>query len=180
MRIINGEKHKIKDDELSILSFWVAMKVVPAEFAEKRFELHITPMSERCAMMEERKIPNFFHLFLGGHSTGHNSAWLRHSWTMSFSPKGPIPPLDWRQRNAQSVAFILGPIFMYILNVRLLGFVPEEHFKFGKMIKIYPSKRHFLRWPQKPLKKIETDVIAFMSQDLTESDGVKFIPELPA
>lgn len=179
LRMINGESHKIKDGELATLSFWVVMKVITAEFSEKSSKLHVTPVNERRAMMEERKIPNFFNIFLGVHSTGHNSAWHRHSWTMSLSPKGPTPPLERRERNAQSIAFILGPIFIYILNVRLQGFNPEQHFKFGKMIKIHPSKRHFLRWPQKPLKKIETDVIAFMSQDLTESHGVKFIPEIP-
>ena len=179
IRMINGEKHKITCDELNQLSFWIAMKVVTAEFAQKNETLDVTPLNERRAMMEERKIPTFFNLFLGVHSTGHNSAWYRHSWTMSLSKKGPNPPLEGRQRNAQSIAFILGPIFIYVLNVRLNGFVPEEYFKFGNMKRLHPSKRHFLRWPQKPLRKVESDIIAFMSHDLIESNNVKFVPEMP-
>jgi len=179
LRMINGEKHKITNAELNLFSFWIAMKVVTAEFAEKKEALDVTPLTERQEMMNDRKMPSFFNLFIGVHSTGHNSAWNRHSWTMSYSSKGPTPPLEGRQRNAQSIALMLGPIFIYVLNVRLLGFMPEKHFQFGKMKMIYPSNRHFLRWPQKPLKRVETNVIAFMSQDLTESEDVKFIPEVP-
>ena len=179
LKMLNGQKFKISNEELRIFSFWVAMKIVTAEFAEKKESLNVTPLNERRLMMEERKIPSFFNIFLGVHSTGHNSAWLRHSSTMSFSPSGPTPPLEGRQRNAQSISFMIGPIFIYVLNVRLLGFVPEQHFKFGKIKRIWPSKMNFLKWPQKPLKKIETNVLAYMIQDLTESENTIHIPKMP-
>lgn len=179
VRMISGEKHKLSRDQLDILSFWIAMKAVTAEFIEKAESLEVTPPEERLSMMEARKIPSYFNIFIGVHSTGHNSAWFRHSWTMAYSPNGPSPPLEGRRRNAQSIAFIIGPIFFYILNVRLNGFIAKDMFNFGKLNNIYPSKRQFLRWPQKRLPRSETDRIAFMTQDYTESTQVMFIPELP-
>lgn len=179
LKMLHGQKCKLSKDELHLLCFWVVLKVVVAEFAEKNESLNVTPYRERRSMMKEKKIPPYFNIFLGLHSTGHVSAWLRHSWTMAFSPKGPTPALENRQRNAQSISFMIGPVFIYVLHVRLLGFLPEAHFKFGKMRKIWPSKMSFIRWPQKPLKRVETDVIAFMTQDLSESDEVKHVPDMP-
>jgi hypothetical protein len=179
LKMVNGESFKVKSEELHKLSFWVAMKVVVAEFAERNEPLHVTPEEERRAMMNDRKIPSYFNIYIGAHSINHNSAWLRHSWTMAFSKKGPTPPLEGRNRNAQSIAFVIGPIFFYVLNVRLLGFDPYGYFNFGKLKRIWPSKMQFLRWPQNKLEKVETDVIAFMSQDLSESAQVKHVPEMP-
>lgn len=179
VRMISGGKHKLLRDELDVLSFWVALKIVTSEFVDKSESLEVTPWQERRKMMETREIPKYFSIFAGVHSTGHNSAWFRHSWTMAYSPNGPSPPLEGRQRNAQSIAFILGPVFFYVLDVRLDGFVAREHFDFGRLSNIYPSRRHFLRWPQKPLPRNETDRIAFMTQDYTESENVTFIPEIP-
>jgi hypothetical protein len=179
VRLISGEKHKLSRDELDVLSFWVAMKVVTAEFAERAESLEVTPPEVRKRMMETRKIPDYFNISMGVHSTGHNSAWFRHSWTMAYSRSGPTPPLDGRQRNAQSIAFLIGPIFFYILNVRLDGFIAKDKFDFGKMSNIHPSKRQFLRWPQKRMPRNDSDRIAFMTQDFTESNEVMFVPELP-
>lgn len=180
LNLINGQKFKITKAEIEALAFWVALKVVTAEFAEKKESLYVTPFEERQEMMNKRKIPSFFNIFVSGHSIGHNSAWLRNSWTMAFSPKGPTPAMEGRHRNAQSIAFVVGPIFFYVLNVRLLGFIPEQHFNFGNLKKIWPSKMTFLRWPQKPLTKLETDVLAYMALDLIESDTVNYVPEMPS
>lgn len=179
LKLIGGKKQKITDAELKTLSFWVAMKVVTAEFAEKKESLEVTPLRERKAMMESRKLPSYFNIFIGVHSTDHNASWLRHSWTSSFSKEGPTPPLEGRQRNAQAISFMIGPVFFYVLNVRLLGFIPEKYFKFGNLKKIFPSKVHFIRWPQKRISRTETNIIAFMAQDLTESETVKHMPEMP-
>lgn len=180
LKMIGGKKCKITEGEIKKISFWIALKIVTAEFAEKKERLDVTPYGERRAMMEERKIPSYFNIFVATHSTGHNSAWLRHSWTLAFSRNGPTPPLEDRQRNSQAISFIVGPIFFYVLHVRVLGFLPENHFNFGPMKKLWPSKMSFVRWPPKrPLRKIESDVIAFMAQDFTESDRVRFVPDIP-
>lgn len=121
-------------------------------------------------------MPSYFNIFISGHSIDHNSAWVRHSWTMAFSPSDPTPSMDGRQRNSQSISFVIGPIFIYVLNVRLVGFVPDKYFKFGEIKNIWPSKMNFLRWPQKPLTKLETDVLAYMSHELIDSDSVKHTP----
>lgn len=178
LKMINGPKCKLSQAELEKLSFWITLKIVTAEHADKKEKLLVTPFEERHAMMVERKIPPHFNIYVGGHSTGQNSAWLRHSWTMAFSPEGPIPALAGRERNSQAISFIIGPIFIYVLQARLLGFVPEQHFKFGKLKRIWPSKMHFLKWPQKRLKRIETDIIAYMALDLIENS--KHIHELPS
>lgn len=179
LKLIGGKKLKVSDLELKALSFWLAMKVVTAEFAEKKESLEVTPQRERKAMMEHKKMPSYFNIFIGVHSTGHNSSWLRHSWTSAYSKDGPTPPLEGRRRNAQAISFMIGPVFFYVLNVRLLGFLPEKYFKFGKLKKIFPSKTHFVRWPQKALSRTETNIIAFMAQDFTESEIVKHIREMP-
>lgn len=180
LNMIGGKKIKITRSEIELFSFWVALKVVTAEFANKTENISVTPYVDRHAMMTDRKMPPFFNVFISTHSTGHNSAWLRHCWTMAFSPNGPFPPLEGRQRNSQAITFFVGPIFIYIVNVRLLGFLPEQHFKFGPLIKIWPSKMNFIRWPpRQPLRKIESDVIAYMAQDFQESDVVKHLDKMP-
>lgn len=180
LNMIGGKEIEITYVDIQKLAFWIALKIVTAEFANKDENIYVTPHIERRVMMDERKIPPFFNIFVGTHSTGHNSAWLRHSWTMSYSPNGPIPPLEGRQRNAQAISFIIGPIFIYAMHIRLLDFFPEKHFKFGTMIKIWPSKNGYVKWPpRKALKKYETDVLAFMAQDFNESNAVKHILEMP-
>lgn len=179
LKLISGTSCELSKNETSSISFWIAMKLVTAEFAEKAENLEVTPFSERKAMMEKRQIPNYFNIFIGSHSTGHNSAWLRSSWTMALSPLGPDPKLEGRERNSQSVSFIIGPIFIFVINIRLNSFDINANFNFGKLKKIHPSNRDFLKWPQKPLRKIQTDKIAFMCQDFIENPQVKYIKDLP-
>ncbi|GAB1263174.1 hypothetical protein [Aurantivibrio plasticivorans] len=181
LKMIEGKKCKISKEELEALSFWVALKVVVAEHANNKEDLSVTPSSDRRLMMEDKKIPNYLNIFIGNHSTGHNSAWLRYSWTMAYSPNGPSPPLLGHQRNAQAISFMVGPIFFYVLQVRVLGFSPERHFNFGPLLRIWPSKKNFLRWPPKrPLRKRETDIIGYMAQDFTEGKNTRYIPEMPS
>ncbi len=146
LNMIGGKEIEITYDDIQKIAFWIALKIVTAEFANKDENLRVTPQIERRAMMDERK----------------------------------IPPLEGRQRNAQAISFIIGPIFIYVMHVRLLDFFPEKHFKFGTMIKIWPSKNGFVKWPpRKALKKYETNVIAFMAQDFNESDAAKHKIEMP-
>lgn len=55
LKMLNGPKLKISNAELKQLSFWVALKIVTAEFADKKEQLDVTPLSERRAMMEDKK-----------------------------------------------------------------------------------------------------------------------------
>jgi hypothetical protein len=84
LKMTEEKSCKISQEEIRTFCFWVAMKVVTAEHAERGEPLEVTPPYERLLMMEQREMPSYFNVFIGTHSTGHNSAWLRNSWTLAL------------------------------------------------------------------------------------------------
>ena len=169
--ILRKEVFDISPSDQIVLSRWVAMKVIVGEHSEGN--THVTPFSDRNALMMEGRVPAYFYICIGSHEQKHNSAWLRTSYTLSLSRKGPQPPLGNRNRNSQSIGMIVGPLFIWALAIRHDDIAADEFVHFNKVRQIFPSTEEPIKWP---IKDILTDsqmsTIVYALQDIKHRPNV--------
>lgn len=149
VRIFKEEKFVMGRTEQENLSRWIATKVIVGEHAEKNIE--VTPKKDRESLMSDKKIPEYFAIYIGKHSHEHDTAWLRTSMVLALSPEGPNPDLKGLQRNAQTVAFICGPLFVFVFSVREKDIDPTTFFNIKRLIRLLPVEMDTISWPPSEL-----------------------------
>ena len=127
----------------------------------------------------EKRIPEYFAIYIGIHSAESDTAWLRISQTVALSPKGPNPPLGDLKRNTQTVSFICGPLFVFAFSIREKGINPTEFFNLGNLKQIYPIADNIVILPQNGiLSPIDMGRFAYALNSMKEMSNVKYAGDL--
>lgn len=135
---IRGYRYTLSESMASDLALWACVKAIVGEHAEGNMAL--TPAEDRNRVCKESTIPGYFRIFIGRHSSATQVAYLRHSTTVSRSMSGPVPPLPKGiARNIQSVTFLVGPTFFYVLAARVDDLDLDEVFSFRKIVRLWPA-----------------------------------------
>ena len=136
--LMNGKRPSLNIEQLNILSTWTATKVMVAEHGGDRSPL--TPFEDRHNLYLNGVIPAYFRIYLGLHSSKTETAYHRHSTTVSRTLKGPCPPLPTGiTRNIQTTSFLIGPLLMHTISARVDDFDIDEIFHSSILLKIFPS-----------------------------------------
>jgi len=177
-KILKNEEVVLHENDQEILAKWITMKVITGEHADEG--ICVTPKSDRHSLRTQKKIPEYYVIYIGKHNHASDSAWLRISQTLALSPDGPNPPLGSLNRNTQSVAFICGPLFVFVFAVREKGINSTEFFNLPKMERIFPINNKEVRFPPTEiLSSIDMGKIAWALDDMKNMNNVKYIEEMP-
>jgi hypothetical protein len=178
VKMFKKDRFVIANSEQTILSKWIAVKVIVGEFADS--EIYVTPKADRLKLKESSVIPNYFAIYIGAHNSQSDSAWLRTSNTLAVSPKGPNPPMGDLNRNTQSVAFICGPLFIYVFASREEAIDSSNFFTFGKLVRLYPLQNNDLHWPpSNVLSESEIGKIAWALNQIGQYVKTTHIGDIP-
>ena len=178
VKFLKDEVFTLNQSDQQILSRWIVMKSITGEHAEKN--LHVTPTADRLSLRSHQRIPDYFAIYLGRQLTESNSAWLRISQTLGLSMDGPSPPLDGLKRNFQSIAFLCGPLFLYVLAARVDNFDVVNAFRFEHLVRLWPVCNSTINWPPKHvLTPREMGRIAYALDDMKSLPNVKYGGDLP-
>lgn len=178
LKMIKGEKLSIRESDQELLSRWIALKVIVGEHAEKG--IHVTPKRDRYLLKDENKIPEYFAIYVSGHNSKSDTAWLRISNTLALSPKGPNPPLGNLKRNTQSVAFLCGRMFIFVFASREDGINPTKFLKVDKLKRLYPIESEHIELPTKNLlTEQEMGKLAWALDELEKYSNVHYGGNLP-
>jgi hypothetical protein len=105
----------------------------------------ITPIQDRKAFYLHQLIPSYFSIYIGVHSTSSRSGFVRNS--MALSPSKSLEKsvkelnLKGLVKNTQSISFICGKLFIYILASRVDGINIRDRFDLSSMVRICPKKK---------------------------------------
>jgi hypothetical protein len=132
--VIGSEKVYIDEQLQNLLSKWIVMKVLVSEQSEEGTQ--VTPKEDIKSFYDNGRIPEYFRVYLGKHDTENKSDYMRCSYTFSLSDKGPIEPMYGLQRNTQTIAFLLGPVFIYVIACRETSLRIWQKFRLNEVISI--------------------------------------------
>jgi hypothetical protein len=174
--IIEGEDFTLGKASLSDLARWVVMKVIVLEQSEENTQ--VTPESDRIGFCNGL-MPKYFNVFMGRQDSSHSSGILRQSITIGLPEEG-LPKLNGMKRNTQTVSFILGPIFFYVITCRLDNFDLCEKLNIHPLKKIFPDTPEILNWSSLEIaKSLKINKLAWVLEELTNSSRVKYGGPLP-
>jgi len=170
-KMLTGEIVSLAESQQHLLSRWIAMKAIIGEHAGNK--IHVTPTMDRLLVRSQSKIPEYFAIYIGRQGTESNTSWVRISQTLALSPDGPSPKLEGLTRNTQSIAFLCGPLFIYVLAIRLDGVDAANFVNFEKLLQLWPIKHTTIDWPATPvLTPVEMGRIAYALEDM------KYLPNV--
>jgi hypothetical protein len=158
--ILEGSSHKLNRDQIATLSFWATVKAIVGEHAEDKMAL--TPSTERYLIYKHHTIPDYFRIFLGMHASETKAAYSRHSATISLIKDGLHPPSlppDVR-RNIQTVTFLVGPLLLHVVAVRVAGFNIDGILNSRLLVRLWP-----------PL----SEEIDLLSSEILDDNGLRII-----
>lgn len=137
--LLIGHDTRINKEQIFDLSLWATVKTIVGEHAEGHMAL--TPSADRYLVYKNYKIPDYFRIFLGVHSSESKAAYSRHSTTFSLTMNGLNPPLTPDiQRNTQIVSFLIGPLLLHVIAVRVSGIrFNDETLSSSELIRIWPA-----------------------------------------
>lgn len=178
---LTGSNFILTKDHVNDLSLWATVKSIVGEHAEEHMVL--TPSVDRYLVYKDYAIPDYFRVFVGIHSSETKAAYLRHSSTLSLTLAGPDPPmLRDTQRNTHTVSFLVGPILLHVVAVRVANFkFVDEIFSVGELVRLWPPAVEEIDLLS--LKVIDDDglrIIASKLGNLMSSARVMHAGPLPA
>ena len=99
-------------------------------------------------------------------------------WTVAIYC--PSPSLDGRTRNFQSIAFLCGPLFVYVIAARLDNFDVVSAFNSGHLVRIWPIHNRTVHWPlAHVLSPTEMDRFAMALDEMKSLPNVRYGGDLP-
>lgn len=134
---ICGHSLELSQSQLAELAHWACVKAIVGEHSEG--EMALTPSEDRYLVFTQSKIPDYFRIYIGLHSSITQVAYLRHSTTVSRTMSGPNPPLpSGISRNIQSITFLVGPVFFHVLSARVNDFDWDKVITYSQVERIWP------------------------------------------
>ncbi len=176
--ILQNQPVEITEAKQETLARWITVKTIVGEHAEP--DICVTPEADRYLLKSKGIIPNYYAIYLGRHTTTSDTAWLRTSQTIGLSKDGPSPPLGGLKRNTQSIAFLCGPLFLFVFAIRVEGIGASEFFKFSKLSQLFPLHEPIIHWPlAQSLSKSDMSRIAYALEDIKNLPNVHDGGDLP-
>ncbi len=178
LSVIQNKEMTLNCEQVAMLARWVAMKVLVAE--QDHDGTQATPADDRRIFYENSKIPSYFRVYIARHETDSEAAYHRHSMTLALSESGPLSDMKGLERNTQSVSFLIGPLFFYVVACREENYNLCSHIKLNQLKCIYPFKKTSIS--MKSLKTISQPRLAAIShalEDLGNSTHIKYGGPLP-
>jgi hypothetical protein len=170
-RMLRRERFILNEHNQTTLARWITVKTVVGEYAEEG--LAVTPETDRHRIRIEGKIPDYYSIYLGHYAEDKENAWMRTSMTIAASKDGPSPSLNGLYGNTQSVAFLCGSVFLYVLAIRADGLDVNEFIKFSKLNKIFPAGSPIVEWPpENSVTKRDMGVVAYTLNELKRQPNV--------
>jgi hypothetical protein len=119
LRALSSQELTIEAAEAAHLSNWAVLKAVVGEHASAD---HLTPYEDRSAVRTSQTLPAYFRVFVAKHQSQTQTAYVRHSATLSLTLKGPAPPLPKGiTRNIQITTLLVGPLCFHVAAMRVHG-----------------------------------------------------------
>lgn len=176
-QILKDEQFDICSQKQNILALWITLKSIIGEHAEQ--DTHVTPINDRDLFRTQQVIPEYFAIYIGKHNENSDTAWLRTSQTIAKSPLGPNPSLGDLKRNMQSVAFICGPLFIYVLAIREVGIEAAAFLNLPKLMRIFPLESAQISWPpDKILGRKDMGLAAWALDEMNNLANIKYAGDL--
>jgi hypothetical protein len=152
VKLIENSVTSLLAIEQKLLSEWITMKALVAEHSEGGTQ--ITPIQDRKAFYLHRLIPSYFSIYIGVNNTSSMSGFVRNSIALSptKSLEKNIKELNLKGlvKNTQSISFICGKLFIYILASRVDGINIRDRFDLSPMVRVWPKEKDRIEWPISP------------------------------
>jgi hypothetical protein len=118
--LFKGDATGLTRESAITLARWACVKATVGEHATQ--ETALTPREDRLTLYEKQHLPKYTRVFLAYHALTTQTAYVRHSTTVSRSFSGPQPSLPVGvSRNIQATTFLVGPLCFYVTSVRVSG-----------------------------------------------------------
>ncbi|MDB2414187.1 hypothetical protein N9W34_00270 [Rickettsiales bacterium] len=177
-KILKNEEFHICAQKQNILALWVTLKSIVGEHAEQ--DTNVTPQNDRYLFMTQRTIPEYFAIYIGKHNEDSDTAWLRTSQTIARTKSGPNPPLGNLKRNMQSIAFICGPLFVYVIAIRENEIKAADFLNLPKLTRIFPEQLAQISWPlTQTLGSKDMGLAAWALDEMKNMQNVQYAGDLP-
>ena len=150
-RMIKGEPVTLTPQDVETLAKRCAQKFIVMEHAA--LGTAVTPKKDNVAFRELGKIPDYFRIYVGNHTSKSWSGSTRHSHTMARSSVGSSPPLDGNARNIQTISLLMGRLFIHLNAARIDDFEIEGVYFISRVwaeCRIWPNSNSSLTWPHRP------------------------------
>ena len=147
--LLTGSPVVLNHYNQEILSTWIAMKLMIAEFSVP--DDIVTPALERSLLMGRRRPPDIIAIWIGHYKgTGWGNVYLRHAAAIGFAPAGTVPvvtPERSRIKTVQAQTFFIGELFVQAVTTTVRELVFQTPPAFAScMRQIWPFQDEF-SWP---------------------------------
>ncbi|WP_444926119.1 hypothetical protein ACJJI4_18780 [Microbulbifer sp. TRSA002] len=165
--------YTLQENDIEALSKWAVMKVIVAE--NNHDGTQVTPSCDRKQFFKSLTIPGYYRVFLGRHSTDSVAAYHRHTSTIAFSKDGPMTDLKGLERNTQTISFLIGSLFIYVVACREQDFKIWQNFKLNELKCLHPCKKTAMNLKSlRIIKQSRLADIAHSLEDFTKSPEVAY------
>ena len=176
-RILDGDSFEVTHTQQASLARWVTTKVVVSEHAAR--DRWVTPALDRMSLAQDGIVPDSFAIFIGTHKTKADSGWVRISQILAASEQGPDPALKEEPHNVQTVAWICGPLFVFVFCIREKAIDAATFFNTPDMIQLYPHIEGKIQWP--PIQHVHRrtmSLLAYALDDMKNLPNVRYVGDL--
>jgi hypothetical protein len=136
--LLDRSQTTISREVADVLANWATVKSIVGEHATEATAL--TPLEDRRAVYDGKLIPSYFRIFLAFHSLQTQTAYFRHSTTVSTTMAGPKPALVGAiHRNIQATTFLVGPLCFYVAAARVTGLSTSVLDPIRPMYRLWPE-----------------------------------------
>ena len=146
--MLSGGQTRLYVKQQTILSAWIGMAVMVGEFED--LSTIAIPQSDRTFLMESRKLPSTWRVWIGRYSRQewkprwlHNTLFVAKEDTPGLKDDRIYPP------NTQNTTWIVGNIFTHSLSSSLRGALRRWNFPMSvrsALLQIWPVKTNH-DWP---------------------------------
>lgn len=175
-KILREESHDISETDQAVLAKWICLKSIVSEHSQQNE--YVTTSDERSQLRASGAIPWHFRIYLGRYTDSDGTAFVRRSALFSASEKGPSPPIETRSRNVQTIAFMVGELFVFVVSARtdidLVSFLDDAH-----LATLWPMKNASIKWPLPTVPQNVLANTAHWLEDMIRHPKVRYMGDLP-
>lgn len=150
--LITGKPVSLDDQQKIRLSQWISMKCMVLEHLSGR-DLSVTTYKDRQDFKKSLKIPTYYKIYVGNRLGETDMMYSRTSIMLTDLTLIPDPPLDDSPNNIQTIAFVIGRLFVYHVAARIKDFDYERKVRIPWLFdngRLWPLGNGTMSWPRWP------------------------------